>query len=356
MKHILVYCNTYYQLLVAIQLQLTLKQEDKVSVLLTDESRGAEEIAARLKASGFFHGVFFWKTRTASEQVNAAYKLRCLQSGIFGSVPEDMPKSYICDELIGYNLDLATHGVYASLKRRNKAMVCNAVEEGLLSYRTPESTSGLLRAIQSVRKALGRENLRQSVKQLYCFNPGVYRGSLEPVAIPRLDCSNETLRRVLQQVFLKDQVLEPYTQKYIYLPCIYDMEGGAPIGELALAQALAQQVGKENLLTKPHPRDDADKYRAAGVKVDTNSSVPFEVLCILQDLSQKVLITTLSGSLLNVSALLEKPPVCYYAYPLCELGNNPMAQHFCGVIRSYLSPESGLETSNIQLLDKLSQL
>lgn len=356
MKNILIYCNTYYQLLVAIQLQLTIKKEDSVSVILTDESRGSKEIADRLRGAGFFHGVYYLEKKVGPEQVGAAYRARTLCSGVFGRLPEGMPRDYVCDELIGYNLDLSTHAVYAALCRRNPAICCNAMEEGLLSYATPESSSGLLRAIQRCRRLLGWKILRKSVRKFYCFNPSVYQGELEPVAIPKLDCSSAMLRGLLQQVFLGDRVLEPYRQKYIYLPCIYDMEGGKPIGEAALAAMLQKQLGKNDLLVKVHPRDDAGRYSASGAVVDTNSPVPFEVLCILQDFADKVLITTLSGSVLNVSALIAQPPACYYAYPLCELEGNPMAQHFCDVISHYLAPDSGLEVPNIGILTRITQL
>lgn len=356
MKHVLVYCNTYYQLLVAIQLQRTLKRQDRVSVLLTDESRGAEEIAQRLRAAGFFHGVYSLNTKVSKAQVTATYKLRMLRGGIFGSLPADMPRDYVCHEFIGFNLDLATHSVYAALYRRNRQMVCSAMEEGLLSYRTPRSTSGLLRSVEKIRTAFGWENLHAKVGQFYCFYPKAYAGDLEPVAIPRLSSRDQDLRELLQQVFLAGQPLAAYRQRYMYLPCIYDISGGAPIGERELTSVLCQGVGAENLLIKVHPREDADAYRGAGAEVDTNSAVPFEVLCILQDLSQKVLITTLSGSVLNISALLENPPACYYAYPLCQLEGNPLARRYRGVVSRYLDPESGMNLANIRLLEDLSQL
>ena len=76
MNNILVYCNTYYQLLVAIQLRLTVKKADCISVIITDQSRGAEAVAERLRGTDFFHAVFFLKTKVAAEEVNARYKMR----------------------------------------------------------------------------------------------------------------------------------------------------------------------------------------------------------------------------------------------------------------------------------------
>ncbi|MBQ8325018.1 MAG: hypothetical protein IJX82_07715 [Clostridia bacterium] len=356
MNNILVYCNTYYQLLVAIQLRLTVKKADCISVIITDQSRGAEAVAERLRGTDFFHAVFFLKTKVAAEEVNARYKMRSAWDGIFGMLPADMPKDYICHELIGFNLDMATHGVYAALYARNRNLQCNSMEEGLLSYDAPENSSGLLRVVQWGRRLLGMKNLRQSICKFYCFNPAVYTGKATPVEIPKIDSKDQKLRKLLQEVFLGEEAATSVTQTYIYLPCIYDMEGEAPIGEIAFAKKLCDLVGKENLLVKVHPRDDLSRYKDAGVIVAPNSQAPFEVLCILQNYSDKVLITTLSGTVLNVSTMLLEQPRSWYAYPLCDLTENTVAQHFYGVISRYFRPESGLNTANIRVLTDLSQL
>ena len=50
-------CNTYYQLIIAIQLKLTLFKEDEVSVWISDCSVNSETVADRLNETNIFNYV-----------------------------------------------------------------------------------------------------------------------------------------------------------------------------------------------------------------------------------------------------------------------------------------------------------
>ena len=356
MKNTLFFCNTYYQLIVTIQMKLTIKNEEQVTVVLTDESRNAEVIFERLRQTQLFHKVFFLQTKDAKTKVDAKFKLRAIKNGLFGCLPEGMDPKAKYDELIGFNMDLPTHYLFAALVKNNPALVCNAMEEGLLSYGVEDPGSGLLTLLYRLRRCFGKKNLREETGGFYCFNPAVYQGSKTALSVPKISRENARLREILETLFLQDASVDPYKQRYIYLPCIYDIEGGEPIGELELAKKIAAQVGAENLLVKVHPRDDAKKYENAGLTVDRNSAVPWEVLCIHEDFSRHVFITTLSGSVLNVSAFLANAPESYYAYPLCDLEKNPLAQKFRGVIDGYVLKNSELALDNIRILRNIEQL
>ena len=54
MKRILIIANTYYQMIVAIQLQNTLFQNDEVVLLLSDHSKGTDAIVKKLKQQKTF--------------------------------------------------------------------------------------------------------------------------------------------------------------------------------------------------------------------------------------------------------------------------------------------------------------
>lgn len=354
MKKALIFCNTYYQLILAIQMKLTIKKEESVTVVLTDKSRNADKVFEKLQHNDFFDQVFFLETK--KEKVNAAFKLKAIKNSLFGTLPIGMDPKVKYDEIVGFNMDLPTHYLYAALTKNNPKIQCNAMEEGLLSYSVEDPGSGLLSLIYRIRKLFGLKNLREEAKGFYCFNPTVYKGSRAALPVPKISRDNPQLREILKTLFLQGTPIATYEQRYIYLPCIYDIEGGEPIGELVLAKKIAAEVGADNLLVKVHPRDDADKYKNAGLTVDSNSAVPWEVLCIYEDFSRHVFITTLSGSVLNVSAFLANAPVSYYAYPLCTLEKNPLAQKFRGIVDNYVLECSDLTLDNIQILFDIHQL
>jgi hypothetical protein len=228
------------------------------------------------------------------------------------------------------------------------------MEEGLLSYNTSDTSCRAMTMAYKIRGFFGLENLKTSAKKFYCFLPNAYAGSLTPVAVPRITPNDEKLKSVFNHVFIKEK-LEPYKEKYIFLSCIYDIEGGKPIGELDLALRVAEIVGKDNLVVKVHPRDDAGKYQGNGLKVDINSDIPWEVIQINQDFSDKVLITTLSSSIINLNPLLEKPSKAYYGYELCNIEGNALAKHYREILERYLHDQN-LELRNINVLNQLEEL
>ena len=190
--------------------------------------------------------------------------------------------------------------------------------------------------------------------QVYiCFSPKVNKSGIPSIQIPLINKYSE-IKDYLNTVFCKDRIFE-YKERYIFLSCIYDVEGGEAIGEFELAKAIADKVGKNNLLVKVHPRDDKEKYISAGLKVDENSSVPFEVIQINNDFSDKILITTLSGSILNFNFVLENVPVAYYGYKLCVLEGNSLAKHYKCIIEQYVN-DADLGLRNIKILESIEEL
>lgn len=94
---------------------------------------------------------------------------------------------------------------------------------------------------------------------------------------------------------------------------------------------------------------------SSGLKVDENSSVPFEAIQINNDFSDKILITTLSGSVLNFNSVLEEVPIAYYGYKLCTLERNTLASHYKGIIEQYIN-DTDLGLRNIKILESIEEL
>ena len=358
MKNILFVCNTHYQLIVAIQMRLTLMEETSASVLVTNRSKGAEEIAKRLRDTAIFDQVFFQEVHEPQgRSASFLERFSLIKQGVFGTRLYKTNKHTVFDEIVGFNFDLHSHAVFANEYKKNRHITCEKMEEGLLSYATKEDSSGVLSTIYKLRRLLRRKNMRHLPTRFYCFQPSAYNGKLTASPIPKLVHSDEKIKSVLSSVFIDtSQARTNYTEKYIFLPCIYDKEGGKPIGELTLATRLADTVGKDNLLVKVHPRDDAERYRAAGLHVDTSSAVPWEVIQINHNFSDKVLLSTLSTSLLSTCSLFELPPKSFYLYPLCDLSANPLATHYKGVVEDYISKADVLALKNLEVCSTLSSL
>ena len=120
LKRILILCNTYFQLIVAIQLKYTLNREDEVYVVLSDHSKNAKLIYEKLKETNYFEGVWYYDTEKLVNHKNIFSRLSVLCRGIFGKNILNFPAHLYFDEIIGYNLDIPAHLLYAYCKRKNK--------------------------------------------------------------------------------------------------------------------------------------------------------------------------------------------------------------------------------------------
>lgn len=327
MRNVIIICNTYYQLIMAVQLRCTIKKDDDVTLILSDQSNNASCVSESLKKTGLFGAVYFVENREFikkhASRVKAAKDVFQAVTGnikMYSFLSED--KKY--DELIFYNPDTATHCLFAILYKRNTDMIVSRYEESIISYGLKCILDPKMRMIYMIRRIEGKKNLLENVTSFYCVHPELYRGDKVPIKIPDIKEDDIKLRNILGGVFGVDRGDLRYDAKYIYFSSIFDIEGDEPAGELALIQRIAELVGKDDLFVKVHPRDDVKRFTDAGLKVDARSSVPWEIIQLSQDFSEYIFLTACSSSVITVSAVTEKAPQIYFLYKLCEGDNDQL--------------------------------
>ena len=321
-KNNIIICNTYYQLITAIQIKLTIKKNECVSVIISDHSNNAYLVYKRLLKEHIFNDVYFARTKKICD--NQAYLFKSIKGvkeailGI-GSVFDFLPKNMKYDEILFYNYDIATHCLFARIEKGNKNVIVSKYEEGILSYNMDEVC---FKKIYAIREKVGHRNLYTSVSRFYCFYPDLYNGRLEPVAIPRIENVSDLLKTTIKNIFNIEPQRLKYEKKYIYFSSVYDFEGGESVNELQCIKELADIVGVENLLIKVHPRDNVQRFKEIGVCVDRMSNVPWEAIFINHDFSENVFITIISGSVINLNMMYNSPPNTILLYKLFEDKHN----------------------------------
>lgn len=322
------YCNTYFQLITAIQMKRTIKRKDKMYVILSDMTDGLYNIYNILKKDNFFDGVFFVKSKIPKKNKvqEIFYKVGELFLVIFDVSIKELKNLPFADEFIFFNDDISVYRTFSMVKRRCHNLKVSRFEEGILSYDTPFSKSIRDNLIYIIRRLLHKSNLFDLTEEYYCFNPEIYNGGLRVVEIPKIEISDNEIKKIMLRYFLNDQEVLVCREKYLFFPSILDLEGGAPIGELDLAVKLAEKVGIDNLIVKVHPRDSVDRFLQKGLHVDTNSFSPWEAIQLNGDFSDKIFITAISGSVLSINALLDKSPRVIFLYKMCNWKNNELAK------------------------------
>ena len=327
MKKVIIICNTYYQLIAAIQIKLTIKKNEHVSVIISDHSNNAYLVYKRLLNEHVFNDLYFVKTKKVCEDqafflksVKGAKEAICGRGSIF----DFLPRNEKYDEFLFYNYDIATHCLFAHIERYNSNVDVSKYEEGILSYNMDEVC---FKKIYAIREKMGHGNLYPSVRKFYCFYPDLYSGRLEAIGIPLIASESNKLKKIVENIFSINTQTLIYKQKYIYFSGVYDFEGGESINELKFIQKLAELVGIENLLIKAHPRDNVQRFEEIGVQVDKMSEAPWEAVFLNYDFSDKVFLTIISGSVINLNLMYRCSPKTFLLYKLFgDKNNNSMTR------------------------------
>lgn len=312
-ENILFICNTYYQLILAMQLRETLLSEDDVSVIISDHSRDALTVYNNLAKLKVFNKVYYIETRYLA--FSSAKPLIVWQM-VFGNPEYKFLNEKKFDKLFYYNFDEGTHIIYATILKRNPDIECCQFEEGILSYNNGMGVSKKIRLSYFFKK----NNLYNRTTRYYCLSPELYKGRLETVKIPEID--GRSVPDALSHIFLEKRQLSQIKEEYIYFSGVYDFEGGESVKEIDLISSISNLVGKDNLLVKVHPRDDIKRFLERGLHVDPNSNAPWEAIQLNADFHNKKFLTLFSGSVLSVNMLLDKPAETYFLYPLCHIQGN----------------------------------
>lgn len=361
MKRKLIIANTYYQLIIAMQLNETLFVDDEIILLLSNHSRNTEEICERLCKLQIFKEVHYFKTKDLLKNRKIPEKIKDFFQISFGcrnrytDVIKGLEGRFF-DEIICYNYGVDVEGLFSYLYEANNGLKVSFYEEGILTYGIDKDISLRQKCMKWLRLLLGKRNVTEVYENFYCFYPSLYKGVLKAVSIPHVKsfskCADE-----LKELFGLFNIGFQYPEKYIFFTSVYDFEGGNPIGEYELVSKVADFVGKNNLLIKVHPRDTRGIYERDGYKVDINSSIPWEAIQLSGDFRDKIFLTATSGSVLAGSLMSEIPTRTFYMFKCCNITGNISAKITAKSIKDLLSDSDLQEVlGNVSIVQKVEEI
>lgn len=360
-KRILIIANTYYQMILAIQLRCKNFSDCDVVLLLSDHSNNMDKIAKKISELNLFAESHFIKTKQLNYQRSKIQKIKEFFQIAFSiksnckEYLEFVDNKYF-DEVIFYNFSSDVFKIYDKLKSINNYLKISMFEEGLFSYKFDAVFPKFIKAALFLRSLLHVNTAFQELKNFYCYYPSVYRGILTPVAVPKI-APNDSCSINIKKIFETEKLGLSYSQKYIYFTSVYDFEGGEAIGEYEVACNIAALVGKENLLIKMHPRDTRSIYVDNSFTVDKNSNIPWEVIQLSRDFSDKVFLTATSGSVLSGSLLSEIPVKTFFLYKLCKLDGNVSARSTVESIDDLINKSSMKDAfNNVFIPEKIDEI
>lgn len=318
-KRIICLCTTYFQMITAIQMRRTLFSEDEFSVVMTDGSNGSQQVSERLRETGIFDEVFFvTRARGAMAEFKSARQKaeRFLNYFVKGSYVSYLTKPY--DLFLAYNFNWYAFMMFNALQQDNRDIKVAKFEEGILSYFVDDHRFeyDYFLKIKKIKRLLRQPVMFDKLHTFYCFYPEFYDGKLSTAKIPPLEHDDAWMRDTLCFLFDVDAEKLVYDRKFLYFASMLDSEVvKGESGEFEILKEIVDVVGKDNIMVKLHPRENApERYRDLGVAIDTNSDVPFEVIQLVKDFSDKVFITCLSSSTINLATILPRRSKTYLTY------------------------------------------
>lgn len=334
-RKILIITYTYFQLIVAIQLRRTEFQADDVDVIVTDQSKDSREVANRLREAQVFRTVFCVHDFDGLDETGILVKYKKYIAARLH--PEKVLQRYVSlvdryDMFLFHNASLLTHLI---CRHCGKQMRCFRFEEGYSTYTRPLLEKRWLRRLM-IRCAFG--DIGRRIQGMYLFHPELFRQDVKYplLRICPLKKNNEELRRILNRIFAYEPDSCLLDADYIFLEESFRLSVPA-IDDVDLVRRIAGIVGKEHLVVKQHPRSPDNPFAALGIATIPSGGIPWEVILMNEDLSDKTLLTVMSGAVL-APVLYGYQPIKTYLLFRCVNGSLPMLDE---AYLSYLREVSG---------------
>lgn len=360
-RKILIFANTYYQLILAIQMKFTLFKKDYICLALSDHSKNAESIYQKLNQNHFFEECIYIKSkgyiqnRGKKDKFIEFWQIIGEKSNRYIRYLDKLSSMYF-DEVLFYNLEIDIYGIYSILSVYNEKVKFSSYEEGVLSYDNISYDSFKYKIIRGMRKLIGRPVITDYYNKFYCVYPELYSGKLDTCRIPPISTKNQELKKLLAYIFDLSKDVDYKKYKYIFFESIYETEGRG-IGEMDFFLDFMKKVGKENILVKKHPRSEIQFFEENDIAVDKNSGAPFEAIQLNYDMSGCIFVAATSGSVLSVNSIVDKPSRVYMFYPMTEYRKIESLRIFVnhvGKIISEFKKKGKLE--HVQIIHSLDEL
>lgn len=312
----LIIVNTYYQLLIAMQLTRTVLHNIDLDLILVNSSKRFEEISNKIKKdTDFFCEIYFVeKEFLVNSRTTLLKKIRyrLLYSRINQRKYIDFSLDFSSyDEIFFLNKsDFLLH-ILLMVRKEVPHIKVSRFEEGFICYTESPSVKEIL-----LNKAKTYNYIDKMTSNYYFYEPSqvsdylINRYTIKE--IPKLSRNDQDFIDTITNVFELKEVSQKYPQKYIFFEQCF-LEDGLAVDDFSLIVEIGKIVGKENLLIKMHPRSKTDRFAKHGYHtMFAEGNLPWEVVMLQHDFSNHVFITVNSGSVISPFIIFEEKIKTFY--------------------------------------------
>lgn len=303
-KRILVYLGSFYMVIVSL---LILREHFPNSHVDVVAREGCVGVVRKMKDLGLIDRIVIVKEdsrrgwlRKLTFPAQLMEVARCqvpLANGIYDAILFNTYDKYFLPTLF-------------SLLRANNRLQVFRFEEGFISY-VGDMTSlppKAVRAFGNIANALrGMPTLRNAYSGCFYLEPDhVMTHADDPrLRVRGIKRDDTSFINLLCRIF-------SYEPIRIDEPIIFfedcHVNDGHWTNDIELLEHIALIVGKQNIIVKRHPRGLVDRFTPHGFKVMPRSDVPWELIQMKMNTSDKLFVSLISGSPISCIHLLEEKP------------------------------------------------
>lgn len=334
-------CNTYYQIIVAVQLSLTEYKDSEKVILINENINNSAEIIRKIKETGLFKSVFSvsdkydkWRIWMFSSPLHFFYDSRIEK--IFGG-SNNLSVLEKCDEFLFANIGGIGPCLAMYLKCRRPDVKLSMFEDGVSSYSNiySDAVKGGLNNTNSVKRLMYSiiKNTYKYIDFYYVFLPELMVWdcpySVKKI-VPILE-QIEKLKPILNYIFDYEALSDKYEEKVIFFEESY-IQDGVNVDDFSVVKKLEEIYGKDNIFIKLHPRVQSNRFSEHGYHTNTNFAIPWEVIAINIPLNEKILASISSTAILSSFLLSNGDVKMMFCYNEIEYDKIPRLKFTIEVI------------------------
>lgn len=309
MKRVLFATDSYFQLIIALNLRTTIYADYDADIIIYDSVPSASQICRRLRECNVFSNVYHAVTSLTRCGRNYSFVEKVpkyfvylfsllfpkfVLRNIAGNIVEN---SY--DDFVFNSYGALCECIFNVCYKNNKSIKCSRFEDGFPSYFTlwGSSKGKYRRLLESMFFKLGiAQNIENYIDKIYFEEPDLVliEFPYKIVASPKFGRSNKKMIDTLNYIFDYDPNSDSYDKDiYLFEDGRLFFDGNDE--EVDIVSNLIKYVPKDRIIIKMHPRRKENRFKHLDISSMKAATVPWELIQLNKDFSGCFFITAASS-------------------------------------------------------------
>lgn len=345
-------CKTPYQILVATRLATTLYKDDISDIVVFDTIANAKVLYEKIKQENTFEQVYIYHCKKYE-------KRKGLKARIFSLLcrPETVGNAQYDYVFLCNVYDWVENAIIRDLRARTQESVAMYMyEDGFATY--SEYYGAFFSKLQTanlLKKWYYRKLYSEyyAMNGLYVFSPDLldWKPHIPVYEIPKINEAETDYKEAVNTIFGYENMADSYEENVIFFEESYYADN-IDIDDITVVSRIAEIFEKSNLLVKIHPRNPVNRFKEMGLKTNTNTEIPWEVIALNIQLHKKTLVTIASGSaltsLVNMASVPQKIIMLMNCEEIPDEKLTPTLQNLRKIASSY--PQQVYLPENLEVM------